>query len=258
MLEFARGVGGFLAGHGEPYRIEFVGDGKPVAGLFIVHSVETPFGTTFWIEPTVDLCFPAHTSIQTSRTSSTAISALRVGDVVLAFDARADKGRGALVPRRVSRLYRNTTTDWLRLRWQGGTREVITTPGHHFLDAFGGFPTTLEMVKEGRARDVLASGEMTGVTAERMTSDMAAITKPRPKGPALQAFMALGRLWQARDAFPHDPVDATLPKLNWPTWPIARRRHKGPAGPRHPYDDRRMLRPRQRHPATTPLRRDFR
>ena len=39
LLEFARGVGGFLAGHGEPYRIEFVGDGKPVAGLFIVHSV---------------------------------------------------------------------------------------------------------------------------------------------------------------------------------------------------------------------------
>jgi hypothetical protein len=62
-------------------------------------------------------CFPAHTRIQTSRTTSTAISALRVGDVVLAFDARADRGRGALVPRRVVRLYRNTTTDWLRLRW---------------------------------------------------------------------------------------------------------------------------------------------
>ena len=56
-------------------------------------------------------CFPAHTRIQTSRTTSTAISALRVGDVVLAFDARADKGRGALVPRRVARLYRNTTTE---------------------------------------------------------------------------------------------------------------------------------------------------
>ena len=85
-------------------------------------------------------CFPAHTPIQTSRTTSTAISALRVGDVVLAFDARADKGRGALVPRRVTRLYRNTTTDWIRLRWFDGTaREVITTISHHFLCRLGGF-----------------------------------------------------------------------------------------------------------------------
>ena len=81
-------------------------------------------------------CFPAHTRIQTTRTTSTAISALRVGDVVLAFDARADKGRGALVPRRVTRLYRNTTTDWIRLRWVDGTaREVITTPGPQALNA---------------------------------------------------------------------------------------------------------------------------
>ena len=125
-----------------------------------------------WYNDASDLrmtkCFPAHTRIQTSRTTSTAISALRVGDVVLAFDARADKGRGALVPRRVTRLYRNTTTDWLRLRWQGGTREVITTPGHHFLDAFGGFPTTLEMAKDGRARVGLASGALGEVTAGRV------------------------------------------------------------------------------------------
>ena len=119
----------------------------------------------------VSRCFPAHTRIQTSRTTSTAISALRVGDVVLAFDARADKGRGALVPRRVTRLYRNTTTDWFRLRWHDGTaREVITTPGHHFLDELGGFPTIAEMVKDGRATVVLASGEVNGVRAARSHS----------------------------------------------------------------------------------------
>jgi hypothetical protein len=113
-------------------------------------------------------CFPAHTRIQTSRTTSTAISALRVGDVVLAFDARADRGRGALVPRRVTRLYRNTTTDWLRLRWHDGAREVITTPGHHFLDELGGFPTIEEMTRTGSATVVLASGALTQVTAERI------------------------------------------------------------------------------------------
>jgi hypothetical protein len=118
---------------------------------------------------------PAHTRIQTSRTTSTAMSALRVGDVVLAFDARAGKGRGALVPRRVTRLYRNTTTDWLRLRWHDGTaREVITTPGHHFLDELGGFPTIEEMVKEDRATVVLASGGLTQVTGERMDRRVAA------------------------------------------------------------------------------------
>ncbi len=107
-------------------------------------------------------CFPAHTRIQTSRTTSTAISALRVGDMVLAFDARADKGRGALVPRRVTRLYRNTITDWIRLRWVDDTaREGVATPGHHFLDEFGGFPTTLDMTRTGSATVVLASGALT-------------------------------------------------------------------------------------------------
>jgi len=95
---------------------------------------------------------PAPTRIQTSRTASTAISALRVSDVVLAFDARADKGRGALVPRRVTWAYRNTTTEWIRLRWfDGAAQEVITSPGHHFLDELGKFPTIEEMTRTGSA-----------------------------------------------------------------------------------------------------------
>jgi len=110
---------------------------------------------------------PAPTRIQTSRTTSTAISALRVSDVVLAFDARADKGRGALVPRRVTWAYRNTTTEWIRLRWfDGAAQEVITSPGHHFLDELGGFPTIEEMTRTGSAQTVLASGVVTQVTDE--------------------------------------------------------------------------------------------
>ena len=111
---------------------------------------------------------PAQTRIQTSRSTSTAISALRVGDVVLGFDARAGKGRGALVPRRVTWAYRNTTTDWIRLRWFDGTaREGVTTPGHHASDAWGAFPTTPEMTRTGSATVVLASGGLMQVTAER-------------------------------------------------------------------------------------------
>ena len=100
---------------------------------------------------TVPRYFPAHTRIQTSRTTSTAISALRVGDVVLAFDARADKGRGALVPRRVTRLYRNTTTEWLRLRWVDGTaREGVTTPDPRVLGLSGRIPVAREVTRTGR------------------------------------------------------------------------------------------------------------
>jgi hypothetical protein len=36
-------------------------------------------------------CFPAHTAVLTSLTSSTAISALRVGDIVLSYDQHAKK-----------------------------------------------------------------------------------------------------------------------------------------------------------------------
>ena len=118
-----------------------------------------------------DKCFPAHTQIQTSRTTSTAISALRLGDIVLSYDSSADKGRGALVPRRVTRLYCNTTTEWIRLRWQehGAEREIVATPGHHFLNEFGQFPTIAEMTRNGSTMVVLASGALAEVTAKRIT-----------------------------------------------------------------------------------------
>ena len=78
---------------------------------------------------------------------------------------------GALVQRRVVRLYRNTTEEWVKLTWaEGGEqRELVTTPGHHFLDRFGNFPTIEEMLENGRATVVLASGDLAEVTAERIT-----------------------------------------------------------------------------------------
>ena len=116
-------------------------------------------------------CFPAHTPIAISLTETRPISDIRVGDTVLAFDPSADLGRGALVPRKVVRLYRNTTEEWVKLTWaEGGEqKELIATPGHHFLDRFGSFPTIEEMLQNGRATVVLASGDLTEVTAERIT-----------------------------------------------------------------------------------------
>ena len=68
------------------------------------------------------------------------------------------------------RLYRNSTDEWVKLTWSEGgeARELVATPGHHFLDRFGNFPTIEEMLESGRATVVLASGELTEVTAERI------------------------------------------------------------------------------------------
>jgi hypothetical protein len=111
-------------------------------------------------------CFPASSPITISPTETRPISDIRVGDTVLAFDPAANFGRGALVPRKVVRLYRNTTDEWVKLTWaEGGEqKELIATPGHHFLDRFGNFPTIEEMLQNGRATVVLASGELTEVT----------------------------------------------------------------------------------------------
>jgi hypothetical protein len=102
-------------------------------------------------------CFPASTPIQTSLTTTTPISDLRVGDVVLAFDPCTDNGRGDLVPRRVTKLFRNVTTDWVRLEWRdpvtGELQELVATPGHHFLDQFGNFPPIEQMIRTDEPRN---------------------------------------------------------------------------------------------------------
>jgi hypothetical protein len=115
-------------------------------------------------------CFPAHTPIQTSLTSTTPISDLRIGDVVLAFDPHTDNGRGALVPRRVTKLFSNVTTEWVNLSWieAGVSRELVATPGHHFLDQFGHFPPIEQMIRDGRASVVLACGSVVEVAATRI------------------------------------------------------------------------------------------
>lgn len=82
-----------------------------------------------------------------------------------------DHGGRTLVQRKVVRLHRNITDEWVKLTWaEGGEqKELIATPGHHFLDRFGSFPTIEEMLENGRATVVLASGALTEVTAERIT-----------------------------------------------------------------------------------------
>ena len=146
-------------------------DSVPVVdGLATLDQIRDAYRTGGDLRGLVQECFPATTLISVSLTETRPISDIRVGDTVLAFDPSADLGRGALVPRKVVRLYRNTTEEWVKLTWaEGGEqRELVATPGHHFLDRFGNFPTIEEMLENGKATVVLASGELTEVTAERI------------------------------------------------------------------------------------------
>ncbi|ARO34317.1 serralysin-like metalloprotease domain-containing protein (plasmid) [Rhizobium sp. NXC14] len=115
-------------------------------------------------------CFPAHTRIQVGENSFKLISDIKVGDFVLAFDPSLESGRGRLVSRRVTRLFRNVTKEWIRLKWvdDGQPREVVATPGHHFLDELGNFPSLADMIDAGVATIVLASGKTAQVSAERI------------------------------------------------------------------------------------------
>ena len=126
-------------------------------------------------------CFPADTPIQTSLTRSTPISALRIGDTVLAFDPTSDLGRGALVPRCVTRLFRNSTSEWIKLTWvdpaSGGSKELVATPGHNMLDKFGRFTRLDALVAGNTCEIILSSGDCIMAQAERLvysaaTADM--------------------------------------------------------------------------------------
>lgn len=115
-------------------------------------------------------CFPGNVLVSLSDGSETEISNVRVGDSVLAFDPSLNGGRGDLVPRRVTRVFRNATQEWYRLSWSGrsGPKELVVTPGHHFLDQFGAFPQIEEMIEAGKATVVLASGELVDVVAKKI------------------------------------------------------------------------------------------
>ena len=106
-------------------------------------------------------CFAAGTEV-TTPFGTVPIENIKVGDKVMAFDPLADEGRGRLVAKEVTQIFRNTTTEWLKLTWldKGTAKEVITTPGHHFLREDGHFGPVSEMVENGQVRVILKSGEV--------------------------------------------------------------------------------------------------
>jgi len=74
--------------------------------------------------------------------ASSAMGCSAPGDTVLAFATSALSPAGALLPRRVTRLFSNITQEWLVLRACGADPAAIdltVTPGHRFLCPDGAF-----------------------------------------------------------------------------------------------------------------------
>ena len=88
-----------------------------------------------------------------------------IGDWVQSFDFE-----GNIVPGKVVQVFRNTTTELLRLSWtdRGKPKELVTTPEHRFLDMEGGFPCIKDMVANECATIVSKSGELLTVHVERI------------------------------------------------------------------------------------------
>jgi len=115
-------------------------------------------------------CFPGETLISMANGRKKPISQIRVGDMVMSFDPAANKGRGGMVPKRVTRLFQNSTTEFIKLTWleSGKAKELVATPGHMMLDKTGAFTRLDRLVKNGMAELVLESGKAIEVKAERI------------------------------------------------------------------------------------------
>ncbi|MEO0810295.1 MAG: Hint domain-containing protein, partial [Pseudomonadota bacterium] len=126
-----------------------------------------------------DKCFLAGTPIAMGNGEEKPIEFVKQGDIVFSYDQHASFGRCALFSKKVLRTFTNITDEWLRLTWieKGEAKELVTTPGHHFLAAQGGFKDIESLVAGGRGTIVLADGTEAEVTSERIvysaeTADM--------------------------------------------------------------------------------------
>jgi hypothetical protein len=110
------------------------------------------FTNAGFVEETVlvNQCFPAHTKIQLSDGTEKPIADITTSDEVAAFHPSQFAGRGGLQSQQVVRLFENITDVWVQL--SNGT---TVTPGHHFLDAKGGFRTIADILVSNNMNEVL-------------------------------------------------------------------------------------------------------
>lgn len=98
-----------------------------------------------WLETQKQKCFLAGTPIQMADGTQKAIERILPGDSVMAFDPRAGQGLGPAVPRKVTRVFRNTTRSIVDLRG------VRMTPGHVVLSDNGEWLKIVDVLRGDRA-----------------------------------------------------------------------------------------------------------
>ncbi|MBL6431017.1 MAG: hypothetical protein HPM95_06465 [Alphaproteobacteria bacterium] len=82
------------------------------------------------------------------------------------------------------------------MRWveNGEEKELVTTPGHHFLDRFGNFPQIERMIANGVGTVILADGSEATVTAERIVCSAATDESGAPDGLVGFAYVQAGSI----------------------------------------------------------------
>jgi hypothetical protein len=117
-------------------------------------------------------CFAAGTPILMANGTKKPIEEIRIGDMVLAFDSRIERGRGHMIPRKVVRLFENVTDEWMLLSLVDNQRDrevsVVVTPSHRFLSADGEFRSILEVVSK-QLPIVLGDGSLANVEAQLLS-----------------------------------------------------------------------------------------
>jgi hypothetical protein len=129
------------------------------------------------LTPAFHHCFVCGTPVLLADGNRKPIEQIEVGDIVFAFD-----GRGKLQPRRVLRLFENTTTELIELSPapdHGREAETVgfttltVTPGHAFLTADGQFREIGKTIRQSNlqgapAQIVLSSGSVIGIHANHI------------------------------------------------------------------------------------------
>lgn len=115
-------------------------------------------------------CFIAGTKILMADGSERSIEEIVVGDYVSSFNPLVESGRGALVPAKVVRLFKNYSDQLVRL-----SNGVVVTPGHHFLSGDGSFKpissilSTFDSVVSADGVPCQISGTVENISADHVS-----------------------------------------------------------------------------------------
>lgn len=116
-------------------------------------------------------CFPAGTQIEMADGRFKNIEDICVGDLVLSFDGSMEGGRGELVSRPVTNLFRGATDRWIEVEWtdRGTLRKFTATPGHRVLNAAGEFTCLEKLINDDLVELVGANGNLICGKAREIT-----------------------------------------------------------------------------------------